>query len=71
MTTKRKGQPPKERKKQSHGIRLYDDDYNDAIEQHGSLQKFVDWAVECNKLDKQYTQVENILCLSKVQIKVD
>lgn len=46
MTTKRaKGQPPKERKKKSHGIRMYDDDHALAIKEHGSLQKFVDWGV--------------------------
>lgn len=44
MTAKRKGQPPKERKKHSHGMRMYDDDHELAIKEHGSLQKFVDWA---------------------------
>lgn len=51
MTTKRpKGQPPKERKKQSHGIRMYDDDHALAITEHGSLQKFVDDAVKNMKI---------------------
>lgn len=55
MTTKRKGQPKKERKKHSHGIRMYDDDHALAIKEHGSLQKFVDWGVmqmTQNKLTK-------------------
>lgn len=61
MTTKRKGQPKKERKKKSHGIRMYDDDHKEMITEFGSLQKFIDFSVEHIKRATQFRNTLELL----------